>query len=181
MTAVAMAGVVGPGAIAAKTDDVMAMEQESQNDSTDAGRRMPPSKDSIQQPQPQSISTDSAHKVHPLFQPPPNARPDRNVNLPDDEAETLRKLLMMWVQKQEEVCRGMARLNNGLLKADRLRQETLHWAKAEAHCGPNRDISDGEDWYDKERWGLVEDLKKGDDDAEEEEVGPSAKKTRNRR
>jgi hypothetical protein len=119
--------------------------------------------------------------IHPLFRPPPNARPDRNIGLPDEEAETLRKLLMLWVQKQEEVCRGITRLNNGLLKADRLRQEVLHWAKAEAHCGPNRDISDGEDWYDKERWGLVDDLKKGDDEVEEEETGPAAKKTRARR
>jgi hypothetical protein len=118
--------------------------------------------------------------IHALFQPPPNARPDRNIGIPEEEAEPLRKLLSLWVQKQEEVCRGIARLNSGLLRADRLRQEVLHWSKAEAHCGPNRDISDGEDWYDKERWGLVDDLKKGDDEAEEEEM-PTAKKTRARR
>jgi hypothetical protein len=41
-------------------------------------------------------------------------------------------------------------------------------------------MSDGEDWYDKEEWGLEEDLKKGQD--EDEETGEiSAKKTRTRR
>jgi hypothetical protein len=66
------------------------------------------------------------------------------------------------------------------LKAERLRKEVLHWSKAEAHCGPNRDMSDGEDWYDREEWGLAEDLKKGQDE-EEEETTTSGKKTRARR
>jgi hypothetical protein len=41
-------------------------------------------------------------------------------------------------------------------------------------------MSDGEDWYDKEAWGLVEDLKKGQDE-EEEDTTTTGKKTRNRR
>jgi hypothetical protein len=56
----------------------------------------------------------------------------------------------------------------------------MKWAKAEGHVGPNRDMSDGEDWYDKEEWGLEEDLKKGQDE-EEEDAATTAKKTRTRR
>ncbi|EMR71933.1 putative rxt2-like protein [Eutypa lata UCREL1] len=65
-------------------------------------------------------------------------------------------------------------------KADRLRKTVLQWSKYEAHVGPNRDMSDGEDWYDKEEWGLEEDLKKGQDEEEEDTTQP-AKKTRTRR
>ncbi|KAH6605673.1 hypothetical protein Trco_004826 [Trichoderma cornu-damae] len=121
-----------------------------------------------------------ASYIHPMFLPPPNAALDRNLGLPDNEAEDIRRLLALYVQKQEEVCRGAARLHLGLLRAQRLRKDVLHWSKAEAHCGPNRDMSDGEDWYDKEEWGLTEDLKKGQDE-EEEDTAAAGKKTRNRR
>ncbi|RNJ61026.1 hypothetical protein D7B24_003437 [Verticillium nonalfalfae] len=117
--------------------------------------------------------------IHPLYQSPANAEPDRG-GLSVDEANDMRQLVALYVQKQEEVCRGAEKLHEGLLKADRLRKTVLQWSKAEAHCGPNRDMSDGEDWYDKEEWGLTEDLKKGQDE-EEEETGTSTKKTRNRR
>lgn len=118
--------------------------------------------------------------IHPMFLPPPNAALDRNLGLPDNEAEDMRKLLSLYVQKQEEVCRGAARLHLGLLRAQRLRKDVLHWSKAEAHAGPNRDMSDGEDWYDREEWGLTENLKKGQDE-EEEDTATAGKKTRNRR
>jgi hypothetical protein len=126
-----------------------------------------------------SRTTDES-SIHPLFFPPPNARPDRDLALPEQEAEDIRRLLALYIQKQEEVCRGSTKLYEGLLKADRLRKSVLKWSKAEAHCGLNQDMSDGEDWYDKEEWGLAEDLKKGQDE-EEEDTGPTAKKTRNRR
>jgi hypothetical protein len=118
--------------------------------------------------------------IHPMFIAPSGARPDRDIGLPDQEAEDIRRLLALYVQKQEEVCRGAQRLFLGLLKAEHLRKNVLHWSKAEAHSGPNRDMSDGEDWYDKEEWGLAEDLKKGQDE-EEEDVQTTGKKTRNRR
>ncbi|KAG8671485.1 hypothetical protein FPOAC2_04827 [Fusarium poae] len=118
--------------------------------------------------------------IHPLFLAPTGARPDRDIGLPDQEAEDIRRLLALYVQKQEEVCRGAKKLFLGLLKAEQLRKDVLHWSKAEAHSGPNRDMSDGEDWYDKEEWGLTEDLKKGQDE-EEEDVQTTGKKTRNRR
>ncbi|KAL7938485.1 RXT2-like protein [Trichoderma chlorosporum] len=121
-----------------------------------------------------------ASYIHPMFLPPSNASLDRNLGLPDNEADDIRRLLALYVQKQEEVCRGAARLHMGLLRAQRLRKDVLDWSKAEAHCGPNRDMSDGEDWYDKEEWGLTEDLKKGQDE-EEEDTATAGKKTRNRR
>ncbi|KAK4149072.1 hypothetical protein C8A00DRAFT_38342 [Chaetomidium leptoderma] len=118
--------------------------------------------------------------IHPLFRLPSAAHPDRDLGLLEHEAEEVRRLLLLYVQKQEEICRGTKRLYEGLLKADRLRNTVWGWAKAEAHCGPNRDMSDGEDWYDKEEWGLTEDLKKGEDEVEED-TAQTQKKTRNRK
>lgn len=117
--------------------------------------------------------------IHPIFLAPKTAHPDRDLGLPEQEAEDVRRLLQLYAQKQEEVCRGARKLYEGLLKADRLRKTVLAWSKAEAHCGPNRDMSDGEDWYDQEEWGLTEDLKKGQDE-EEEDTTQTQKKTRNR-
>ena len=164
------------------------------NESTSQGRKKgsrPPSEDvqmhdgaeETRKPSHQSLEdkTDAeASYIHPMFLPPPNAKMDRNLGLPENEAEDIRRLLALYVQKQEEVCRGASRLHMGLLKAERLRKDVLHWSKAEAHCGPNRDMSDGEDWYDKEEWGLTEDLKKGQDE-EEEDTQTTGKKTRNRK
>jgi len=118
--------------------------------------------------------------VHPYFLAPPNSHPDRDLGLPKHEAEETRRLLQLYIQKQEEVCRGAQSVYEGLLKADRYRHLVIKWAKAVAHVGANRDMSDGEDWYDKEEWGLDEDLKKGQDE-EEEDAATTAKKTRTRR
>jgi len=118
--------------------------------------------------------------IHPLFLAPRSAHPDRNLGLPEQEAEDVRRLVQLYVQKQEEICRGARKLHEGLLKADRLRKTVLQWSKAEAHCGSDRDMSDGEDWYDKDEWGLIEDLKKGQDEEEEDQT-TQQKKTRNRR
>ncbi|CAK7265879.1 hypothetical protein SEPCBS57363_001812 [Sporothrix epigloea] len=118
--------------------------------------------------------------IHPLFLAPRSAHPEANLGLPESEAEDVRRLLQLWVQKQEEVSRGTKRLHEGLLRADRLRRTVLRWAKAEAHSGTNRDMSDGEDWYDQEEWELEEDLKKGHDEEEEDQQLPN-KKTRNRK
>lgn len=115
--------------------------------------------------------------VHPFFLVPPSAHPDRDFGLPPAEAEDTRRVLMSYVQKQEEVCRGVEKLYEGLLRADRMRKTVLKWCKAEAHVG---EMSDGEDWYDKEEWALDEDLKKGHEE-EEDEGGNQGKKTRGRR
>lgn len=115
--------------------------------------------------------------IHPIFLAPKSTHPDRDLGLPEQEAEDIRRLLQMYVQKQEEVCRGTRKLYQGLLQADRLRKTVLEWSKAEGHVG---ELSDGEDWYDKEEWRLTEDLKKGQDEEEEETI-PAQKKTRNRK
>lgn len=130
---------------------------------------------------PVSVLSDSANDlpIHPMFLAPRSARPDRDFGMPEGEAEDMRRLLQLIVQKQEEVCRGVKRLYEGLLRANRMRKTVLTWSKYEAHVGPNRDMSDGEDWYDKEEWGLEEDLKKGQD--EEEDEPQTTKKTRTRR
>ncbi|EFX03417.1 rxt2-like protein [Grosmannia clavigera kw1407] len=114
--------------------------------------------------------------IHPLFLAPRTAHPEPNGGLPEHEAEDVRRLLQLWVQKQEEVARGANKLHEGLLRADRLRKTVLLWSKAEA----NRDLSDGEDYYDWDTWGLTEDLKKGYDE-EEEDLQQPHKKTRNRK
>ncbi len=115
--------------------------------------------------------------VHPFFLIPSSAHPDRDFGLPLSEADDTRRLLMLYVQKQEEICRGVEKLYDGLLRADRMRKTVLQWCKAEDHVG---EMSDGEDWYDKEDWGLEEDLKKGHEE-EEDEGGNQGKKTRGRR
>ncbi|KFZ15648.1 hypothetical protein V502_05481 [Pseudogymnoascus sp. VKM F-4520 (FW-2644)] len=117
--------------------------------------------------------------IHPFFLAPPSAIPDRDIGLPTQEADETRRLLQLFVQKQEEVCRGSERLYEGLLKADRLRSDVMKWAKAEAHTGENG-MSDGEDWYDMEEWNLDEELKKGQDE-DDEDAATTAKKTRTRR
>lgn len=116
--------------------------------------------------------------IHPFFNPPAYPLPDRDVGLPESEAENVRHLMSLYVQKQEEICRGAMRLREGLMKADRLRRTVLQWAKAEAHVG---EMSDGEDWYDAEEWGLEGELKKGQDEEEEDTTTQPVKKTRNRR
>jgi len=115
--------------------------------------------------------------IHPLYLMPESARPDRDHGLPPNEAEDTRRLLTAFVQKQEEVVRGAEKLYEGLLRADRMRQTVFKWCKAEGHVG---EMSDGEDWYDKEEWGLDEDLKKGQGDEEEDTTtqGKKSRKTR---
>ncbi|KAK4103220.1 hypothetical protein N658DRAFT_494554 [Parathielavia hyrcaniae] len=164
-------------------EDAEMAEASGANPSTVPDR--PPAPPPVLAPPPVHAASPAAetldeHCIHPLFQLPAAAHADRDLGLPEQEAEEVRRLLLLYVQKQEEICRGAHRLYEGLLKADRLRNTVLRWAKAEAHCGPNRDLSDGEDWYDKEEWGLAEDLKKGEDEPEEDTTQPQ-KKTRNRK
>ncbi len=122
--------------------------------------------------------------IHPLYLMPASAYPDRNFGLPPVEAEETRRMVTLYTQKQEEVCRSAEKLYVGLLRADRMRKTVFKWCKAEGHVG---EMSDGEDWYDKEEWGLDEDLRKGqeeeedDKDKEKDGTGPQAKKTRKTR
>ena len=159
--------------------------EEVQNDSQPAPHRM------TTRAQAQALSENSASSrtrsaspasfvppvIHPLYQMPDSAHPDRDLGLPAHEAEETRRILVTYVQKQEEVVRGAAKLYEGLLRANRMRKTVFKWCKAEGHIG---EMSDGEDWYDKDEWGLEEDLKKGHDD-EEEDVTTQGKKTRKTR
>ncbi|KAL8942738.1 MAG: hypothetical protein Q9216_001486 [Gyalolechia sp. 2 TL-2023] len=124
-----------------------------------------------------SVASSYVPSIHPIFLIPQGACPDRDLGLPPDEAEATRRILMSYVQKQEEVCRGVDQLYNGLLKAGRMKKDVFDSCKAEGHVG---EMSDGEDWYDKEEWGLEEDLRKGHDE-EEDDAGTQHKKTRGRR
>ncbi|OQE37709.1 hypothetical protein PENCOP_c009G07171 [Penicillium coprophilum] len=109
---------------------------------------------------------------HPLFLVPDNIRPDPNYGLPASEAEETRRLLWSYIQKQEETVRGVEHMLHSLKRSCRMKADVLEWCKAEGHVG---EMSDGEDWYDREQWGLAEgeDLKKGTDEDEVETVDES--------
>lgn len=160
--------------------DVQADADEDEDDqpvhamTTRAKARTPPSGEHS----PPSISDDtlSATSINGFFLPPDASLPDRDYGLPTSEAEDTRRMLILYVQKQEEIVRGTERLMHRLLEADRKRKDVWRWCKAEGHIN---DMSDGEDWYDKEEWGLTADLIKG---KEEEDVEDEAqRKVRRRR
>lgn len=155
-----------------------ANETSTANAAPEAPKESDKNKGNQQQPNATHMGLSDDYPIHPFFTPPSNSQQDRDMGLLENEAENVRHLLSLYVQKQEEVSRGVTKLHHGLLKADRLRQTVLAWSKAEAHVG---EMSDGEDWYDLEEWGLDEDLKKGEDEEEEETPTSGKKTTRNRR
>lgn len=130
--------------------------------------------------------------VHPWFVAPQTSLMDRDLALPSPEAEEARKLLLLYVQKQEQIVRSLETLGFGLQKADRLRTSVFRACKAEGHVvsdgkgGMVTEMSDGEDWFDLADWGInARDLKdgtleKGKDEVEDpfEEEG---RKVRGRR
>ncbi|KAL1886393.1 hypothetical protein Plec18167_000323 [Paecilomyces lecythidis] len=120
-------------------------------------------------PSPSDDGSSAFPGVHPLFLVPEPIRPDPNFGLPPNEAEDTRRLLWSYIQKQEETVRGFEHMLESLLKACRMKEDVFEWCKAEGHLG---EMSDGEDWYDREKWGLAEgeDLKKGADEDEVEAV-----------
>ncbi|KAF2704510.1 hypothetical protein K504DRAFT_485102 [Pleomassaria siparia CBS 279.74] len=125
-------------------------------------------------PSPSSI----INPIHPLFTFSTDSLPHRDFGLPAAEAEDTRMLLMAFVSKQEEISRAATDLYMGMLQGERMRQDVLKWSKAEAHAG---EMSDGEDWYDRDEWGLEQDLAKGKDEDEEETTVTGKKSTRQRR
>lgn len=125
-----------------------------------------------------SPSSPPLSPIHPFFLVPLSAHPDNSIGLPHDQADETRRLLIAYVQRQEDVVRGVNALYTGLLKAKKIKEEVAEWCNAEGHVG---ELSDGEDWVDEEYWGLMEgELKKGEE-VEEEEEEKRGKKTRNRR
>ncbi|KAL4877212.1 RXT2-like protein [Aspergillus karnatakaensis] len=134
-------------------------------------------------PSPFDDTLGSLPTPHPLYLVPDSVRPDANFGLPPNEAEDTRRLLWSYIQKQEETVRGFEHMLETLLRACRMKEDVFEWCKAEGHVG---ELSDGEDWYDREKWGLAEgeDLKKGadEDDIEPvEESRSSNKRGRGRR
>lgn len=129
-------------------------------------------------PSPPQSPLSLAGQIHPLFLFSTDSLPDRDFGLPPNEAEETRMLLMAYVQKQEEVARASSDLYQGLMQADRMRQDVFKWCKAEAHIG---EMSDGEDWCDNEEWNLDHDLTKGRDEEEDETANTGKKSTRQRR
>jgi len=129
-------------------------------------------------PSPPHSPSSSVNAIHPLFTFSTETIPDRDCGLPANEAEEARIMLMAYVQKQDEVARITSDLYQGLLQADRMRQDVFKWSKAEAHVG---EMSDGEDWYDKEEWGLEQDLAKGRDEEDDDTAVAGKKSTRQRR
>lgn len=128
---------------------------------------------------PLTPQTDSgAPMVHPFFMVPPSCLPQPSLGLQGNLADDTRRLLASFVQKQEEVVRQAEAVLTGLMKAQRLRNTVWSWCRAEGHVG---EMSDGEDWYDMEEWGLDEPLKKGEE-IEDDDVGPTVagSKTRGR-
>lgn len=129
-------------------------------------------------PSPPSSPSSIVNPIHPLFTFPTDSLPDRDFGLPATEAEDTRLLLLAFVQKQEEIKRAAEDLYLGMLQAERMRQDVFKWSKAEAHVG---ELSDGEDWYDREEWSLETDLLKGRDEEEDETQVTGKKSTRQRR
>ncbi|XHF96990.1 hypothetical protein AWENTII_000599 [Aspergillus wentii] len=123
-------------------------------------------------PSPSTDTFSTLPAPHPLFLVPDTVRPDPNFGLPPNEAEDTRRLLWSYCQKQEETVRGFEHMLDCLLRACRMKEDVFEWCKAEGHAG---EMSDGEDWYDREKWGLAEgeDLKKGADEDEIETVDES--------
>jgi RXT2-like, N-terminal len=129
---------------------------------------------------------------------PPNYRVDPNFGLPPSEAADTRHLLATAVQRQDEFLRGLNKVRDGLSRAERFRKLVWGWCRAMegtrdylAERGLVEDgimneeagyaLSDGEDYYDAEQWGLEEPLEKGREEEEEGDViVGGGKKTRGR-
>ncbi|KAK5741299.1 hypothetical protein LTR17_004005 [Elasticomyces elasticus] len=129
-------------------------------------------------PSPSPSDSASVPSIHPWFHFPTHNLPDRDLGLPPKEAEDTRRLLLLYVQKQENIVRQLSTLYEGLQRTDRLRRFVWRSCKAEGHVVPDgkgdwqTEMSDGEDWFDVEELGGDMVLEKGkdevDDTAEEE-------------
>ncbi|OAP54463.1 hypothetical protein AYL99_11564 [Fonsecaea erecta] len=135
-----------------------------------------------------TVSTMDSYLLQPdpLFLLPPvlaaNHRPPRSLarlGLPVDELMETRRLLMMYIQKQEESVRGYEAVLGKLIKAKRMRDKVWNWCRTEGHVG---EWSDGEDWIDAEAWGLQpEELRKGKDEEVDEAQEDTGRKGKRRR
>lgn len=161
---------------------------------TTRARARSPAEQSDRMSSPSPSDSASVPAVHPWFVPPTSCLADRDLGLPASEAEDTRKLLLLYVQKQEQVVRSLDTLYSGLQKADRLRHFVYRSCKAEAHLVPDgkgnmvTEMSDGEDWYDISEWNLQSweltkdgKLEKGKDEVEDVEEEGRRRPGRGRR
>ncbi|CAZ81597.1 unnamed protein product [Tuber melanosporum] len=170
-------------------------------------------------PPPRRMATRSTQNSHPTTPPPisphhhlqeidpwffpPTFRVDPDFGLPAPEAAETRHLLSSAVQHQDEFLRGLNKVREGLLRAERFRKYVWGWCRAmegtreylaaggggteeggvDAEVEAGATLSDGEDYYDPVEWGLEEPLEKGKEEEEENggEVVSAGKKTRGRR
>jgi len=158
----------------------MTTRARANNDSTRSSPASPPSP---------SATADSVPPIHPFFKHPttldplsnPALFPPTNLNPASAQAaqqmDDIRVYLLSYVSKQSEIVRSLEEMHKGLLKALRYRDRVLKWCKAEGHVG---EMSDGEDWYDREEWGLDGDLGKGREEDEGDE-GDAPRGARERR
>lgn len=139
-------------------------DQPSHAMTTRAKARTPPTGEGSPRSAQSSPTTYSTKSINGFFLPSATSIPDRDFGIPVGEAEDTRRVLILYVQKQEEIVRGTEQLMMRLLEADRKRKDVWRWCKADGHVG---ELSDGEDWYDLDEWGLETELSKG---REEEDV-----------
>lgn len=125
-------------------------------------------------------------QADPLFLLPPTLATNQRappilsrLGLPVEEFMETRRLLMLFIQKQEESVRAYEAVLGKLTKAKRMREKLWEWCRAEGHVG---ELSDGEDWIDAEAWGLApDDLKKGKDEEDVEGQEDTGRKGKRRR
>ncbi|EXJ77420.1 hypothetical protein A1O3_09646 [Capronia epimyces CBS 606.96] len=125
-------------------------------------------------------------RADPLFLLPPTLATNQRVppilsrlGLPVEEFMETRRLLMLFIQKQEESVRAYEAVLGKLTKAKRMREKLWEWCRTEGHVG---ELSDGEDWIDAEAWGLApDDLKKGKDEEDVEGQEDTGRKGKRRR
>jgi hypothetical protein len=200
--ALSISGSVDPAAgtsVADLVDRETHSETASQSNGTNMhamttrARARSPADRSDRTPSPSPSDSASIPVVNPWFVASSSSLADRDLGLPGHEAEETRKLLLLYVQKQEQVVRSIDQLHAGLQKADRLRQYVLRSCKAERHTisdgkgNTTVDMSDGEDWYDVTDWNLqpweLKDgkLEKGKDEVEDVEEERGRRPGRGRR
>lgn len=191
-----------------EVDSSTQMDVDPAEDNTTAANPPPPTRMTTrslnqqqQQQQSQSESQDTPSIASPrvdidAFFFPPSFKVDKDFGIPEHEAEETRRLLLACSQRQEEFMRGLKKVHQGLLQARHRKKDVWRWCRSmegvrnyqASKLGKHptevteeemeQGLSDNEDWFDKEEWGLEQDLVKGKEEEEEEE---KTKKTRGRR
>ncbi|KAK5108600.1 hypothetical protein LTR62_008176 [Meristemomyces frigidus] len=118
-------------------------------------------------PSPSPSDSASIPPIHPWFT-APNPSTHTHSHLPPAEHEDTLKVLLLYIQKSENILRHLDTLYTGLARAERQRHRIAAACKAEGHMVPDpsgngkvvTELSDGEDWIDVEAWGLVGDKRK---------------------